>query len=112
MEDKLELIKVFWSQRNKLFTKTNAVRGLAEYRTFQSRLNTELTAVESFEVSKMCLGKDFEPVRLAQQPLPETISRNVELDDIIEHNGKEAKQTIAENGLGMQYDSLLSRHGE
>jgi hypothetical protein len=36
----------------------------------------------------------------------------VELDDIIEHNGKEAKQTIAENGLGMQYDRLLHRHGE
>ena len=112
MEDKLEHIKVFWSQRNKLFTRTNAVKGLAEYRTFQSRLNTDLTAVESFEVAKMCLGKDFEPVKLAQQPLPETISRNVELDDIIEHNGKEAKQTIAENGLGMQYDSLLHRHGE
>ena len=112
MDDKLELIKVFWSQRNKLFTRTNAVKGLAEYRTFQSRLNTELTAVESFEVAKMCLGKDFEPVKLAQQPLPETISRNVELDDIIEHSGKEAKQTIVDNGLGMQYDSLLRRHGE
>lgn len=88
IEDKVNLVKLFWSQRNKLFTRTNAVRGLAEYRTFQSRLSTALSAVESFEVVKMCLGKDFEPVKLPQQPLPKATIQSVELADIIEHSGK------------------------
>lgn len=107
IEDKIELIKVFLSQRNKLFTRTNAVRGLAEYRTFQSRLSVALKAVEAFEVAKMCLGKDFGPFKLAQQPLPDAIIRDIGLSDIIEHSGKAHKPSIAENGMELEYDNMF-----
>lgn len=59
MDDKIELINIFWSQRSKMFLKSNAIRGLAEYRALQSRLNTGVSCVEAFEVMKLCFGKDF-----------------------------------------------------
>jgi LmbE family N-acetylglucosaminyl deacetylase len=93
IDDKISLVKLFWSQRNKLFTHTNAVRGMAEYRTIQSRLSTALSAVESFEVAKMCLGKNFEPFKLPQQPLPKATIQNVDLAEILEHSA--AKPLVA-----------------
>ena len=57
--EKVELIEIFWSQQSKLYLKSNAIKGLAEYRALQSRLNTEVRYVEAFEVLKLCFDNDF-----------------------------------------------------
>lgn len=57
--EKVELIEIFWSQQTKLYLKANAIKGLAEYRALQSRLNTGVKYAEAFEVLKMCFNKDF-----------------------------------------------------
>lgn len=57
--EKVELIEIFWSQKSKLYLKSNAIKGLAEYRALQSRLNTEVRYVEAFEVLKLCFDMDF-----------------------------------------------------
>jgi LmbE family N-acetylglucosaminyl deacetylase len=59
IDEKVELIEIFWSQNSKLYLKANAIKGLAEYRALQSRLNSHIDYVESFEVVKMCLDKQF-----------------------------------------------------
>jgi LmbE family N-acetylglucosaminyl deacetylase len=94
LEEKVELIKVFESQRNKLFTTTHAVKGLAEYRAFQNRMNGSFVAVESFEVLKMCFGKNFEITKLPQYPLPESVLQDVNLTDIFEYTGKAIRRRI------------------
>jgi LmbE family N-acetylglucosaminyl deacetylase len=58
--EKVELIEIFWSQQSKLYLKANAIKGLAEYRALQSRLNTGVKYVEAFEVLKMCFDKNFQ----------------------------------------------------
>lgn len=75
VEEKVKLIKLFKSQRDKIYLKANAIRGLAEYRALQSRLNGSMINnsiqhdhdasfetnryVEAFEVLKVCLDKEF-----------------------------------------------------
>ncbi|MHB2036615.1 MAG: PIG-L deacetylase family protein [Nitrososphaerales archaeon] len=59
IDDKVELIRIFWSQRNKLYTKAKAIKALAEFRALQSRLNTSIHYVEAFKVVKLCLDKEF-----------------------------------------------------
>jgi LmbE family N-acetylglucosaminyl deacetylase len=59
IDEKVELIRIYWSQRSKLYTKANAIKGLAEFRALQSRLNTSIDYVESFDVLKLCLDKEF-----------------------------------------------------
>lgn len=59
IDEKVELIEIFWSQNAKLYLKSNAIKGLAEYRALQSRLNSQINYVESFEVVKLCLDKQF-----------------------------------------------------
>lgn len=69
MDDKIQLINIFWSQRTKMFLKSNAIRGLAEYRALQSRLNTSVTCVEAFEVMKLCFGKEFALLRVLREKI-------------------------------------------
>ncbi|MDA4117186.1 MAG: PIG-L family deacetylase [Thaumarchaeota archaeon] len=59
IDEKVELIEIFWSQNTKLFLKANAIKGLAEYRALQSRLGPSINYVETFEVVKLCLDKQF-----------------------------------------------------
>jgi LmbE family N-acetylglucosaminyl deacetylase len=59
IDDKVKLITIFWSQSDKLYIHAKAVKGLAQYRALQSRLNTSIDCVEAFEVLKVCLDKDF-----------------------------------------------------
>src|SRR5712692_482742 len=59
VHDKVALIEIFWSQQSKLYLKANGIKGLAEYRALQSRLNTGVKYVEAFEVLKLCFDKDF-----------------------------------------------------
>src|SRR5688572_26973333 len=70
IDDKIELINIFWSQRSKMFLKSNAIKGLAEYRALQSRLNTSVTGVEAFEVLKLCFGKEFKLLKVPQENIP------------------------------------------
>jgi LmbE family N-acetylglucosaminyl deacetylase len=70
IDDKIELINIFWSQRSKMFLKSNAIKGLAEYRALQSRLNSSVTCVEAFEVQKLCFGKEFKLLKIPQENIP------------------------------------------
>lgn len=74
--EKVELIEIFWSQQSKLYLKANAIKGLAEYRALQSRLNTEVKYVEAFEIVKLCFDKDFKlltvPYNKIKTPAPVT----------------------------------------
>jgi LmbE family N-acetylglucosaminyl deacetylase len=83
IDEKVELIRIFWSQRSKLYTKANAIKGLAEYRALQSRLNTHIDYVEAFEVLKLCLDKEFKIKKVpyhnsaaAVVPSPEPVTDN------------------------------------
>ncbi|MGA2665577.1 MAG: PIG-L family deacetylase [Nitrososphaerales archaeon] len=72
IDEKVELIRIFWSQRSKLYTKANAIKGLAEFRALQSRLNTSIDYVETFDVLKLCLDKEF---KLQKVPYGEHAAR-------------------------------------
>jgi LmbE family N-acetylglucosaminyl deacetylase len=60
IDDKIELLNVFLSQRHKMFITSNATKGLAQYRALQSRIHPLVTAVEAFEVLKLGFGTDFQ----------------------------------------------------
>ncbi len=64
VEQKVELIDIFWSQQNKLYLRANAIKGLAEYRALQSRLNGCIRYVEAFEVLKLCFDKEFKLLKV------------------------------------------------
>jgi LmbE family N-acetylglucosaminyl deacetylase len=59
IDDKEELINIFKSQKKKLYLGSNAIRGLAEYRALQSRLNSSISHVEAFDAAKLCLNNEF-----------------------------------------------------
>jgi LmbE family N-acetylglucosaminyl deacetylase len=59
IDDKEELINIFKSQQKKLYLGSNAIRGLAEYRALQSRLNSSINHVEAFDAAKLCLSSEF-----------------------------------------------------
>jgi LmbE family N-acetylglucosaminyl deacetylase len=84
VEDKIQLINTFWSQRSKMFLQSNAIRGLAEYRALQSRLNTRVTAVEAFEVQKLCFGREFNLLKLPQEDIPKVIPEKKMPKEVIE----------------------------
>jgi LmbE family N-acetylglucosaminyl deacetylase len=67
IDEKVELIEIFWSQNSKLYLKANAIKGLAEYRALQSRMSTSVNYVETFEVVKLCLDRQFRLMKVPQQ---------------------------------------------
>jgi hypothetical protein len=69
IDGKIELINIFWSQRSKSFLKSNAIRGLGQYRALQSRFNHTITCVESFEVQKLFFGKEFKLLKFPQEKI-------------------------------------------
>ena len=69
MDDKIELMKIFWSQQSKLYLKAHGIKGLAEYRALQSRLNSTVNHVEAFEVLKLCLDKEFKLLKVPHKSL-------------------------------------------
>lgn len=69
VDEKVELINIFWSQQSKLYLKANAIKGLAEYRALQTRLNTEIKYVEAFEVARLCLNKEFKLLKVPFEKL-------------------------------------------
>jgi len=64
IDEKVELIEIFWSQNAKLYLKANAIKGLAEYRALQSRMGASVNYVETFEVEKLCLDKQFRLMKI------------------------------------------------
>jgi LmbE family N-acetylglucosaminyl deacetylase len=64
IDDKIELIRIYWSQRSKLYTKANAIKALAEFRALQSRLNTSISYVEAFDTLKLCLNNEFKLMKV------------------------------------------------
>ena len=83
VNEKVELIEIFWSQQSKLYLKSNAIKGLAEYRALQSRLNTGIKYVEAFEVMKICLTNDFKLLTVPYEKI--TNEKAVaNLDEILE----------------------------
>lgn len=84
VNEKVELIEIFWSQQSKLYLKANAIKGLAEYRALQSRLNTGIKYVEAFEVLKLCLANDFKLLTVPYEKIKN--SQTVDnLDGILEY---------------------------
>lgn len=69
VDDKIELIKIFWSQQSKLYLKAHGIKGLAEYRALQSRLNSTVNHAEAFEVLKLCLDKEFKLLKVPHKNL-------------------------------------------
>ena len=73
---KVELINIFWSQQSKLYLKANAIKGLAEYRALQSRMNGSIKYVEAFEVLRLCFDAYF---KLLKAPLQEPTAEQKDL---------------------------------
>lgn len=73
IDEKVELIEIFWSQNAKLYLKAKAIKGLAEYRALQSRMGTTVNYVETFEVVKLCLDRQFKLMKVPHSissPMP------------------------------------------
>jgi len=83
VDDKVELIKIFWSQHSKLYLHANGIKGLADYRALQSRLNSTVNYVEAFEVLKLCLDKDFKLLKVRHRNL-EKETNVTNLNEILE----------------------------
>ena len=83
IDDKIELIKIFWSQQNKLYLKAQGIKGLSEYRALQSRLNSTVDHVEAFEVLKLCLDKEFKLLKVPHKNL-EKEGEVTNLNEILE----------------------------
>lgn len=84
VDDKVELINIFWSQHTKLYLKSNAIKGLAEYRALQSRLNTSINYVEAFEVHKLCFGQEFRLFKVPQESLVKYQKNTITPNGILE----------------------------
>ncbi|HEY6883377.1 MAG TPA: hypothetical protein VI278_04985, partial [Nitrososphaeraceae archaeon] len=72
----------------KIFLASNAIRGLAQYRALQSRLSPTITCVESFEVLKLGLGRDFQLLSSSNENMlvSPKIKNSLLPDDMIECN--------------------------
>ncbi|MDG6902806.1 MAG: PIG-L family deacetylase [Nitrososphaerota archaeon] len=67
IDDKVELVNTFASQREKIYTRASAIRGLAEFRALQSRFHGSVTHVEAYDVAKLCLSSEFVLKRVPYQ---------------------------------------------
>ncbi len=105
MQEKVELLKLFKSQNDKLYLKANAIKGLAEYRALQSRLNKKTNHdheasfdyhepfgyVEAFEVLKVCVDSSFKLSNTLPQTLIQNKPRTPKLTEILEIVGTSHK---------------------
>jgi len=84
VDKKVRLIEIFWSQHSKLYLKANAIKGLAEYRALQSRLNTAIDHVEAFEVLKLCLNKDLALSQVPYARLPRMSEPTIDVQAVLQ----------------------------
>jgi len=100
IEEKVELIRLFWSQQSKAFIRAHAIKGLAEYRALQSRLNSNITAVESFEAIKLCFSKEFSLLKIPLVDIPKSNGASIDYNQIIEYMpGVKPVMNLASAGL-------------
>jgi len=59
IEKKISLLNLYGSQHSKQFLSTEAVKGLSEYRAFQSRLDNRIQNMEAFEIMKATFADDL-----------------------------------------------------
>jgi hypothetical protein len=59
IDAKLELLSLFESQSHKMFLESRAIKGLAQYRALQSRLGSNVSYAESFQIVKVSLDGNF-----------------------------------------------------
>lgn len=84
IDDKVDLVNTFMSQKEKVFINPNTIRGLAEYRALQSRLDKSVTAVEAFEIYKIAFKDDFKLLD-SQRNISTRHMKNIISKDIIEY---------------------------
>jgi LmbE family N-acetylglucosaminyl deacetylase len=73
VDEKIRMIELFKSQREKVYLHADAIKGLGAYRALQSRLNASNEIerpvhVEAFEVLKMCIDSGFKLANIGQIP--------------------------------------------
>jgi LmbE family N-acetylglucosaminyl deacetylase len=110
VDDKVRLLELFLSQRGKVFTGINAVKGMAEYRALQNRLNSTITHVECFQVLKMCVDIDFKPMKLAQKGIPAAVVQDMadDLTKIVEYR-KKGEMLQTQGGASIEHSSVFDR---
>jgi LmbE family N-acetylglucosaminyl deacetylase len=86
IDEKIKLLNIFYSQRDKMFIKSNAIRGLANYRALQSRLDPSITSVEAFEVVKLGFASDFKILASQRTLLPRHNDMQTLKNRIIEYH--------------------------
>ena len=84
VNEKVDLIDIFWSQQTKLYLKANAIKGLAEYRALQSRLNSSIKYVEAFEVLKLCFDKEFKLLKIPYHSITQNEETVSNLNEILQ----------------------------
>jgi LmbE family N-acetylglucosaminyl deacetylase len=88
IDEKISLIELFKTQRDKIYLHANAIRGLAAYRALQSRLNssnqTDLIYVEAFEVMKMCIDNGFKLTHMDPLQVPCYLPKRLPPKEILE----------------------------
>jgi LmbE family N-acetylglucosaminyl deacetylase len=97
---KVEVLRIFRSQEEKMFIKSNAVLGMAYYRAVQSRLDPTITSVEAFEVIKMGLASDFKVLAGLTNLLPEHNDFGRSNQDIIEYNPRQSLIRVKQGTMG------------
>lgn len=84
LDKKVELISLFSSQREKLFTHADAITGLSRYRAYQNRLTTTMKAVESFQVLRACVDTEFKLISSENGSVPAAVTKSLDLSHILE----------------------------
>lgn len=59
IDEKVNLLNLYGSQHSKQFLSSNAVKGLSEYRAYQTRLDSKIDHMETFEVMKISFNADL-----------------------------------------------------
>jgi LmbE family N-acetylglucosaminyl deacetylase len=83
IDDKVMLVDIFFSQKDKLFIKSNAIKALAQYRALQSRLGSSVTYVESFEALKLGFEEDFKLLKMRSIELYQPAGEHVKLESVL-----------------------------
>jgi hypothetical protein len=87
-----------------MFLQSHAIKGLAQYRALQSRLNTAITsAVESFEVMKLSFEKDFKLTK----GLQENITHHA-----LAHSPKDVIEYFPQHDNNQIYAQVLEKETE
>jgi LmbE family N-acetylglucosaminyl deacetylase len=69
IDEKIKLINIFTSQSEKIFLKSDAIKGLSQYRALQSRIGSDVIAVEAFEVMKIGLAPNLNLLHNIQESI-------------------------------------------